>query len=122
MILLLIMIITIACIASAAGWAPSDSQLARDVGGVNVRGVKGMLFGIKRMYCTKLCVTCVFPLQDTVFYITFAAPTSTLPTSLLKQGSVSGRRSVRTADVSTTANLPTNIVDFGGFDSSIILI
>ena len=46
-------------------------QLARDVGGVNVGGVKGMLSDIRCMSCAKLCTTCAFLLQSTVFYITF---------------------------------------------------
>ena len=47
--------------------------------------VKGMLVYKKCMYCTNICITRAFMLLNMVCYITFAVPTSTLPTSLLKQ-------------------------------------
>ena len=56
----------------------TQAQLARDVGGVNVGGVKGMFVGIKWMSCTTLFITCVFMLSNIVFHITFVAPSSTL--------------------------------------------
>ena len=43
--------------------------LARDVGGVNVNGVKGVPFDIKCTSCAKLCITCAFMLQNMVPYI-----------------------------------------------------
>ena len=72
----------------------STTQPARDVGGANVGGVNvGMFFDIKCVSCTKICVTRVFLLLNTVFYITFAAPASTLPTSLWRQTTAATRRS-----------------------------
>ena len=39
-------------------------QMARDVGGVDVGGVKGMLFGMQCTSCTNLRITCVFMLYS----------------------------------------------------------
>ena len=69
----------------------ADFHLARDVRGANVGGVQGMCSDIKCTSCAKLCIMCVFLLHDIVFYITFAAPTSTLPTSPLRQDAASDR-------------------------------
>ena len=49
------------------------------------RKQKHVLFHIKHISCINLCITCVVLSQNMVCYITFAAPASTLPTSLLKQ-------------------------------------
>ena len=62
-----------------------ETQLARDVGRLNVGRVKDMLFDITCLSYPQLCITCVFPLQHMLRYVTFGAPTFTLPISLLKR-------------------------------------